>query len=204
MPTSAPSVTTFSATYAFSPLMNVTTAITAATPMTIPSSVKTVRSLFAHNDARAMRIDSAKFMNYSDFTSATLDPNPTKCSSVCTWDEWRANNRQRTTTLVASRPIATIPPHVLCLAPARHTHRLRTPLLGRQHQRTLRTPLLLRRVRLARPLPQRVPRLLHRERHLAHRPLRRTRLVPRHLRRHPRRPPRIPPLPRPRLLHPLA
>src|SRR5437588_12626926 len=95
MPTSAPSVTTFSATYAFSPLMNVTTAITAATPITIPSSVKTDRSLFAHNDARAMRIDSAKFMNYSDFTSATLDPHPQKCSPTSLWDEWRATTDHR-------------------------------------------------------------------------------------------------------------
>src|ERR1700759_26587 len=47
------------------PFTNVTTAITAATPITTPSSVSTERSLFAHSDASAIFIASAIFMNGS-------------------------------------------------------------------------------------------------------------------------------------------
>src|SRR4051812_22173683 len=44
------------------PFTKVTTAMTAATPMTTPSKVSTDRSLFAHNDCRAMRMASRLFM----------------------------------------------------------------------------------------------------------------------------------------------
>jgi hypothetical protein len=44
------------------PLTKVTTAITADTPITTPSKVSTDRSLFAHNDCKAMRIASRVFM----------------------------------------------------------------------------------------------------------------------------------------------
>jgi hypothetical protein len=44
------------------PETNVTTAITAATPITTPSSVSTERSLFAHSERSAMRMDSAMFI----------------------------------------------------------------------------------------------------------------------------------------------
>src|SRR5215469_1311027 len=40
------------------PLTKVTTAITAATPMTTPSRVRIERSLFAHSDSRATRMAS--------------------------------------------------------------------------------------------------------------------------------------------------
>ncbi len=41
------------------PATNVTTAITAATPITTPSRVSTERSLFAHSDCSAMRMASS-------------------------------------------------------------------------------------------------------------------------------------------------
>src|ERR1039458_10393931 len=44
------------------PLTNVTTAITAATPITTPSKVSAERSLFAHNDRNAILIASEMFM----------------------------------------------------------------------------------------------------------------------------------------------
>src|ERR1700686_502882 len=44
------------------PLTNVTTAITAATPITTPSRVSAERSLFAHNDRNAILIASVMFM----------------------------------------------------------------------------------------------------------------------------------------------
>ena len=44
------------------PETNVTTAITAAIPITTPSSVSTERSLFAHRERSAMRMASAMFM----------------------------------------------------------------------------------------------------------------------------------------------
>src|ERR1700722_14661345 len=44
------------------PLTKVTTAITAATPITTPSRVRTERSLFAHNDRKAILIASEIFM----------------------------------------------------------------------------------------------------------------------------------------------
>src|ERR1700722_13410616 len=45
------------------PETNVTTAITAATPITTPSSVSTERSLFAHSERNAMRMDSRVCIN---------------------------------------------------------------------------------------------------------------------------------------------
>src|SRR5271167_3259004 len=62
MNTSAPRLKIFSATYPLMPLTNVTTAITAATPMTTPSKVSAERSLFAHNDRNAILIASEMFM----------------------------------------------------------------------------------------------------------------------------------------------
>src|SRR5215469_9731189 len=47
------------------PFTNVTTAMTAATPMTTPSKVKTERSLFAHRDCNAMRTASRKCMSWA-------------------------------------------------------------------------------------------------------------------------------------------
>src|SRR6266446_5933396 len=44
------------------PLTNVTTAITAATPITTPSRVSAERSLFAHNDRNAILMASVMFM----------------------------------------------------------------------------------------------------------------------------------------------
>src|SRR6266446_10839545 len=44
------------------PLTNVTTAITAATPITTPSRVSAERSLFAHNDRNAILMASLMFM----------------------------------------------------------------------------------------------------------------------------------------------
>src|SRR5258708_8052335 len=59
------------------PLTNVTTAITAATPMTTPSKVSTERSLFAHSDCNAMRMASPMFINRtSDLRPQTLDLKP--------------------------------------------------------------------------------------------------------------------------------
>src|SRR6516164_5023552 len=55
--TSAPRLNTFVATYSLAPLIRLTTAITAATPMTTPMSVSTLRSLCAHRLAAA--IDTA-------------------------------------------------------------------------------------------------------------------------------------------------
>src|SRR5580704_7251198 len=45
------------------PETNVTTAITAAIPITTPSSVSTDRSLLAHSDRSAIRMASAMFMD---------------------------------------------------------------------------------------------------------------------------------------------
>src|ERR1700674_6131202 len=44
------------------PLTNVTTAITAATPITTPSKVSAERSLFAHNDRNAILMASVTFI----------------------------------------------------------------------------------------------------------------------------------------------
>src|ERR1700681_2792871 len=44
------------------PLTKVTTAITAATPITTPSKVSAERSLFAHNDRNAILMASVMFM----------------------------------------------------------------------------------------------------------------------------------------------
>src|SRR5205814_3740527 len=64
MKTSAPRLKIFSATYPLMPLTNVTTAMTAATPMTTPSKVRADLNLFAHSDCRAMRMASAMFIRY--------------------------------------------------------------------------------------------------------------------------------------------
>src|SRR5580704_9782877 len=60
--TSAPRLKILVATYPLMPLTKVTTAITAATPITTPSSVSTERSLFAHSDRNAILIASEIFM----------------------------------------------------------------------------------------------------------------------------------------------
>src|SRR5271168_3057274 len=62
MNTSAPRLKIFSATYPLMPLMNVTTAMTDAMPITTPSNVSTERNLFAHNDCRAIRMASIMCM----------------------------------------------------------------------------------------------------------------------------------------------
>src|SRR5437870_3525324 len=63
MKTSAPRLKIFPATYPSIPATKVTTAITAATPITIASTDSTERSLLAHNDWNATRMASAIFMN---------------------------------------------------------------------------------------------------------------------------------------------
>src|SRR3982074_1081677 len=74
MKTSAPRLNILVATYPLMPLTNVTTAITAATPMTTPSKVNTERSLFAHSDWSAIRMASAMFIKRtSDFGPQTSD-----------------------------------------------------------------------------------------------------------------------------------
>ena len=45
------------------PFTKVTTAITAATPITTPNKVRIERSLLAHSDCRAMRTASSVFMD---------------------------------------------------------------------------------------------------------------------------------------------
>src|SRR5262252_10217289 len=60
--TSAPRLKTFVATYWFAPLIKLTTAITAATPMTTPSSVSTLRSLCAQRLEVAIATASEKFI----------------------------------------------------------------------------------------------------------------------------------------------
>ena len=54
------------------PLTNVTTAITAATPITTPSSVSTDLSLLAHSESRAIRIASVIFMQSKFIRQETL------------------------------------------------------------------------------------------------------------------------------------
>src|SRR6266568_5075149 len=75
----------------------------------------------------------------------------------------------------------------------RNPHRLRAPLLGRQHYGNLRAPLLLRRVRLPRQLSPRKAEFPHRADWHPRRNLRRHGLVSRDFRRRHRRPPRFPP-----------
>src|SRR5438046_3031940 len=69
MKTSAPRVNIFYATQPLIPLTNVTTAITAATPITTPSRVSAERSLLAHRDCSEMRMASRKFMDVGRWTS---------------------------------------------------------------------------------------------------------------------------------------
>src|SRR5215467_4445785 len=61
--TSSPRRNTRVATYWFAPLIRLTTAITAATPITTPKSVSTLRSLCAHKLEVAMATDSEKFID---------------------------------------------------------------------------------------------------------------------------------------------
>src|SRR5260370_95615 len=77
----------------------------------------------------------------------------------------------------------------------RDPHRLRAPLLGRQHHGALRASLVLRRVCLFGPLPSRSPQLSDGARHEFDRALWRPGMVPGDLRRRDRRPPRFPPRP---------
>src|SRR5215471_2698878 len=60
--TSAPRLKTFVATYWFAPLIRLTTAMTAATPMTTPISVRTLRSLCAHRLEEAIATASERFI----------------------------------------------------------------------------------------------------------------------------------------------
>src|SRR5437667_8923111 len=60
--TSAPRLKTFVATYWFAPLIRLTTAITEVTLMTTPSSVRTLRSLWAQRLAVAISTASARFI----------------------------------------------------------------------------------------------------------------------------------------------
>src|SRR5258708_7503039 len=60
--TSAPRRKTRVATYWFAPLIRLTTAITAATPMTTPMSVRTLRSLCAQRLEAEMATASDKFI----------------------------------------------------------------------------------------------------------------------------------------------
>src|SRR6266478_2711073 len=61
--TSAPRRKTRVATYWFAPLIKLTTAITAATPITTPRSVRTLRSLCAHKLDVAIFTASEKFID---------------------------------------------------------------------------------------------------------------------------------------------
>src|SRR5258707_4756372 len=61
--TSAPRRNTRVATYWLAPLIKLTTAITAATPITTPSSVSTLRSLCAHKLDVAIFTASEKFID---------------------------------------------------------------------------------------------------------------------------------------------
>src|SRR6266446_9376593 len=61
--TSAPRLKTFVATNWFAPLMRPTTAITAATPITTPRSVSTLRSLWAHKLDVAIATASERFID---------------------------------------------------------------------------------------------------------------------------------------------
>src|SRR5579872_189300 len=56
------------------PLTKVTTAMTAATPITTPSRVSTERSLLAHRDSRAMRMASVGFMAEGRISNAAAGP----------------------------------------------------------------------------------------------------------------------------------
>src|SRR6267378_4181419 len=60
--TSAPRRKTRVATYRLAPLMRLTTAMTAATPITTPISVRTLRSLCAHRLEAEMATASDKFI----------------------------------------------------------------------------------------------------------------------------------------------
>src|SRR6266446_10860194 len=60
--TSAPRRKTRVATYWLAPLIRLTTAITAATPITTPTSVSTLRSLCAHRLEAEMATASDKFI----------------------------------------------------------------------------------------------------------------------------------------------
>src|SRR5664279_6057320 len=70
---------------------------------------------------------------------------------------------------------------------ARHSHRLRTALLGRQYQRAVRAALLLRGVRLASAIPARSSEFSNPADRNAHRILRWAGMVPPGLRRRARR-----------------
>src|SRR5215475_7762542 len=60
--TSAPRRKTLVATYWFAPLMRLTTAMTAATPMTTPMSVRTLRSLWAQRLEAEIATASERFI----------------------------------------------------------------------------------------------------------------------------------------------
>src|SRR6266705_329045 len=78
--TSAPSRNTRVATYWFAPLIKLTTAMTADTPMTTPTSVSTLRSLCAQRLEVEMATASEKFMVLRD-REAVADP----CELAWAW-----------------------------------------------------------------------------------------------------------------------
>src|SRR6185437_11547358 len=70
--TFAPKLKIFSETYPLMPFTNVTTAMTAATPIIMPSKVRTERSLLAHRDWSAMRIASRIFIGGQEHVTPRL------------------------------------------------------------------------------------------------------------------------------------
>src|SRR6516164_3938314 len=71
--TSAPNRNTRVATYWFAPLIKLTTAMTADTPMTTPTRVRTLRSLCAHRLEVEIATASEKFMVRRD-RNVVADP----------------------------------------------------------------------------------------------------------------------------------
>ena len=74
--TSAPNRNTRVATYWFAPLIRLTTAITADTPMTTPISVSKLRSLWAHRLEVEMATASEKFMVLRDRAEVAVPGEP--------------------------------------------------------------------------------------------------------------------------------
>src|SRR5215831_952669 len=74
--TSAPNRNTRVATYWFAPLIKLTTAMTADTPMTTPTSVRTLRSLCAHRLEVEMATASEKFIVLRDRIGVTAPGDP--------------------------------------------------------------------------------------------------------------------------------
>src|SRR5258708_165170 len=92
------------------PETKVTTAITAATPITTPSSVSTERNLFAHSDCSAIRMASATFMGQvSGLRSWVLGFQSCRYKSISPIDSWlkaRLNSEPNTQDLRPEAPVA--------------------------------------------------------------------------------------------------